>query len=79
MIDQKKITEAIADSLTLPVADVDPEASLQDDLSLNPVEVADLLHNLAEKFNIVFEPEETMGLKTVSDLIELIEDKLLES
>ncbi len=78
MVDQKQISEAIAESLTLPVADIDPEASFQDDLGLNPVQVADLLHDLAEKFGIVFEPEETSQVKTVGQLIDLVEDKLLE-
>jgi acyl carrier protein len=78
MIDQKQIIEAIAENLTLPVADIDPEASFSDDLGLNPVEVADLLHSLADKFNIVFLPGETDQIRVVSDLIELIEDKLLE-
>lgn len=78
MVDQKQIIEAIADSLTLPVTDVDPEASLQDDLGLNPVAVADLIHDLTDRFHVIFEAEETMQLKTVSDLIEMVEDKLLE-
>lgn len=78
MSDQKKIIEAIADSLGLPPADIDPESHLQDDLGLNPVEIADLLGELAEKFGIVFHPSEPSQVKTVGDLTELIEDKLLE-
>ncbi|KKR81231.1 MAG: Acyl carrier protein [Candidatus Daviesbacteria bacterium GW2011_GWA1_41_61] len=78
MIDQKQIIEAIGEALTLPAPDIDPESHLQDDLGLNPVEVADLLEYLARRFNIVFEPAEAQQIKTVSDLIELIEDKSLE-
>ncbi len=79
MLDQKKIVKAIADALTLPEADIDPESSLQDDLGLNPVEIADLIHQLSDQFMIIFEAEDMPHLKTVSDLIETVEDKLLES
>lgn len=78
MADQKQIIEAIAEILTLPVGDIDPTASLQDDLGLSRLEVADLLHNLATKFNIIFDPSEIEQVKTIGDLINLIEDKSLE-
>lgn len=78
MADQRQILEAIADSLGLQTADVDLDSSFQDDLGLNPVEVADLLHDLSGRFSIVFLPLETEQLKTVNDLVEVIEDKLLE-
>lgn len=78
MSDQKKIIEAIAENLGLPVADIDLESHLQDDLGLNPVEIADLLGSLSDTFNIVFEASEPSQVKTVGDLIELVEDKLLE-
>lgn len=78
MSDQKKIIETIAENLGLPVADIDVESHLQDDLGLNPVEIADLLGSLSDTFNIVFEAQEPSQVKTVGDLIELVEDKLLE-
>lgn len=78
MESQKQILKAIAESLGLPVADLDPQSSLQDDLGLNLVEIADLFNSLAEKFNIYFEEGETKSVKTITDLTELLEDKLLE-
>lgn len=78
MSDQKKIIEAVAENLGLPPADIDSELHLGDDLGLNPVEVADLLGDIAKRFNIVLEPDEPSQVKTVGDLIELIEDKLIE-
>jgi len=78
MYNQKQIIDAIADSLALPPADIDLEASLQDDLGLNPVEVADLFESLSQKFKIMFDSAEAMQTKTINDLVELIEDKLLE-
>jgi acyl carrier protein len=78
MIDQKKIIEAIADSLTIPATDIDPEKSLQDDYNLNRIEIGELFSSLAREFDVVFIPGETDGVDTVADLIALIEDKLLE-
>lgn len=78
MPDQKQIIEAIADNLGLPTTDIDTEASLQDDLGLNPIEVADLLGNMSRKFNVHFDPHEAEGIKTVGDLVEVVEDKLLD-
>ena len=78
MADEQQIIEAIADALTLPPADVDMESSLKDDLGLNPVEIADLVANLSHKFSIIFDPSEIEQTKTVGDLVELVEDKLLE-
>lgn len=78
MTGQQEIIEAIADNLGLPPADIDMESSLQDDLGLNPVEIADLMHSLSSKFQIIFNSEEIQTIRTVEDLVVLIEDKLLE-
>jgi acyl carrier protein len=78
MATQQEIVEAIADHLGLPVADIDQTLSLQDDLGLNPVEKADLLHNLADRFQILIDRQETESIVAVGDLVELVEDKLLE-
>lgn len=75
---QKEILAAIAESLTIQPTDLDPQASLRDDMGLNPVEIADLFHSLTEQFNFVFEPAELENVETVGDLVELIEDKQLE-
>lgn len=78
MADEQQILATIAESLALPTADIDMHSSLQDDLGLNPVEIADLIDSLSKKFNIIFDPSEVSQAKTISDLVELIEDKLLE-
>lgn len=78
MFNDQQIIEAIAEILALPIVDIDIESHLRSDLGLNAVEVADLLENLSEKFTIIIEPREAENIKTVGDLVELIEDKLLE-
>lgn len=78
MNDQKKIVEEIADSLALPITDIDPGSLLQEDLGLNRVEMIDLFTSLSSKFSIFFDRSDTEQVKTVEDLVNLIEDKLLE-
>lgn len=78
MATQQEIIEAIAEHLSLQSADLDSSLSIQDDLGLNPVQKADLIHDLAEKFQIIFNPDEAGQIGTVGDLVELVEDKLLE-
>lgn len=78
MINQKEIIEAIAKHLGVTAQDIDVNASFFDDLGLSPIELADLLSELSEKFDVTFDPAEAEHLKTVNDLIVMIEDQSLE-
>lgn len=78
LIDQKDIIEAIAKHLGVTAADIDINASFFDDLGLGPVEVADMLSELSERFDVTFDPAETENMKTVGDLVVMIEDLSLE-
>lgn len=76
-MEQTKILEAIAESLGLSAGDLDRFALLSDDLNLGPVEISDLIQSLSEKFEVLFNPEEVEGVRTVDDLVVLVEDSLL--
>lgn len=78
MNQQKEIIEAIAKHLGVAVVDIDPGASLADDLGLGPIEISDLLAELSNRFEITFSPADVERMETVSDLIALAEDALLE-
>ncbi len=78
MPNNKKILQAIAEHLGLSTEDLDREAFLQDDMHLGPIELNDLLNFLSSKFDIVFNPEELEDVKTVDDLIMLVEDNMLD-
>ncbi len=75
---QTQVIAEIAKHLGVTPQDIDPQASLSEDLGLGPVDLADLLSALAEKFNVNFDPAEVDSLKTVADLIVAIEDSSLE-
>lgn len=78
MASQAEIIEEIARHLGVTPADIDLSASLKDDLGLGPIEIADLLTALADKFKITFESTDTDELNTVNDLVVMVEDLLLE-
>lgn len=78
MITDKEIIQAMADHLGLSPEDLDRYSTLKDEVGLGPIELNDLLTNLSQKFNISFDPEDVENLKTVNDLVVLIEDNLIE-
>lgn len=78
MSDETAIIQAIAEHLGLAPDDLDRQSLLREDLNLGPVELGDLLHNLSAQFDVIFSPEDTQNLKTLEDLIVLVEDNLLE-
>jgi acyl carrier protein len=75
---QSQVIEEVAKHLGVTPQDIDAGSSLSDDLGLGPVELADLLDALSQKFNVNFNPSEVEGLKTVSDIIVMVEDLSLE-
>ncbi len=78
MNQQKEIIAAVAKHLGVTPQDIDLQSSLETDLGLGPLERADLLSDLAHKFNINFVASELEEVETINDLVVLIEDLLLE-
>lgn len=75
--EELEIIKAIAEHLGLTPEELDRDASLRDDLVLGPLELNDLLESLKDKFKVTFEPEEVSNVKTINDLISLVEDNLI--
>ncbi len=75
---QQQVTEEIAKYLGVSAQDVDPDATLLDDLGLGPVELSELLTVLSTRFKVTFSPEDVENLRTVDDVIATIEDLSLE-
>ncbi len=59
----------------LHVNEIDPSATLST-YGLDSLDVVEFLLSLEEKFSISFESEETKDVKTVGDLLKLVEKKL---
>ena len=59
--------------LQLGVREVDPDADLAADLGAESMDVANLLATLEDRYGIEIEEEEIAELKTVRDLLRLLE------
>jgi acyl carrier protein len=75
---QKQVIAEFAKHLGVTPQDIDLSASLAEDLGIGPVEMADLLGFMSERFKVTFHPGDIKGLETVNDLVETIEDLSLE-
>lgn len=75
---QQEVINFIAKHLGVTPQDIDIESSLSDNLELGPIEISDLLAELSAEFNVVFMPEDVASIKTVRDIVILIEDLSLE-
>lgn len=75
---QQQVIEEIAKHLGVTPQDIDLNAQLSEDLGLGPVEHADLLEAVAVKFNVTFNPADIEGVKTINDIVAMVEDLSLE-
>jgi acyl carrier protein len=75
---QTEVIAEIAKHLGVTPQDIDISAGLSDDLGLGPVEMADLIGAISQKFAVNFNPSDLSGIKTVDDLVVAVEDLSLE-
>lgn len=74
MITSEKIKELIAKQLNKPVSEITDEKEVVKDLGADSLDVMEMLMNLEEEFNITVPEDDAMGIKTVGDIIKLIEN-----
>lgn len=71
---REKIKQTIAQSVGLDVLDLEEEASIKEDLGIEPASFSDLLETLKQDLGIDIPPEELTEVETVGELIELAEN-----
>jgi acyl carrier protein len=59
----------------LKIDKIDRKATLAD-YGLDSLDVVEFILDLEEKYNVTFEAQETKDLKTVGDLLDLVEKKI---
>lgn len=74
---QKEIIGTIAEYLGLLPSDIDRGSLISEDLNLTPLELNDLISYLSKKFDVVLSSEDITEVKSLDDLIVLIEDNLI--
>jgi acyl carrier protein len=73
-----RINQHIADSFGFDVEDIQPDFDLHQDLNASELELADFISLLEQEFHVEVSAEEIHNLVTISDLYELMLDKLNE-
>jgi len=70
-----KVKDIIVDELMVDEADVTMEANIKDDLGADSLAVVDLAMSLEDEFGIEIPDNELENVKTVGDVVKLIESK----
>lgn len=68
-----QVKELIANQLNKPISEITEEKEVVKDLGADSLDVVEMLMNLEEQCGITISEEDSMNIKTVGDIIELIE------
>ena len=72
---EEKVKSLIASQLNIPVEEVKDNSRLVEDLGADSLDIVEMLMTLEEEFGINIPDEETANMKTVSEIIKVIESK----
>ncbi len=71
----EKVSELLAQQLGVDKATVTKESEIIKDLGADSLDVVEMLMGLEEEFGIELTDEEAVNLKTVGDIVAIIENK----
>ncbi len=71
----EKVKQLIADQLGKAVDEITEDKEVVKDLGADSLDVVEMLMSLEEEFNITVPEEEAVNIKTVGDIVKLIETK----
>ena len=70
-----KLKELVVDQLGVEEDEVTMEASMQDDLGADSLDLVDLVMSVEEEFGVKVADEDLENIKTVGDIVNCIEDR----
>lgn len=70
-----KLKELVVDQLGVEEDEVTMEASMQDDLGADSLDLVDLVMSIEEEFGVKVADEDLENIKTVGDIVNYIEDR----
>ncbi len=73
MANFEKIAALIADQLGKDVSEIKPESDIIKDLGADSLDVVQMLMGLEEEFGITVSEDEANALKTVADIVALVD------
>ena len=71
-----KVIELISKQLNRPANEITNDKEIVKDLGADSLDVVEMLMSLEEEFNITVPEEEAVNIKTVGDIIKLIDEKI---
>lgn len=69
-----KVIELISKQLNRPADEITSDKDIVKDLGADSLDVVEMLMSLEEEFNITVPEEDAVNIKTVGDIIKLIEE-----
>jgi acyl carrier protein len=73
---EEKVCKILAENLSVPEDEVNPEARFQEDLDADSLDLVEAVLALEEEFGVNIPEEEMEGVKTVGQAIALVAQKL---
>ncbi len=70
-----KVKELIAKQLNKPVDAITEDKEVVKDLGADSLDVVEMLMSLEEEFNVTVPEEDAVNIKTVGDIVKLIDKK----
>jgi len=71
-----KVRDLISKQLNKPVDEITEEKEVVKDLGADSLDVVEMLMSLEEEFNITVPEEDAVNIKTVGDIVKLIDEKI---
>ncbi len=71
----EKVKQLIAEQLGKSIDEIAEDKEVVKDLGADSLDVVEMLMSLEEEFNVTVPEEEAVNIKTVGDIIKLIESK----
>ncbi len=68
------VSRNLVDIFEIEAAEIQPQALLQDDLNLDSIDAVDMMVQLQEETGKKVTPEQFETIKTVEDLVQLVQD-----
>lgn len=71
----KKIKQILCEEFEIEDIDITEDASLQEDLGLDDIDIYDLVMSIEDEFEMELPDEELERIVTVGDLVEFVKEK----
>lgn len=71
----EKVKKLLAEQLNVPSEKITQASKIIDDLGADSLDVVEMLMTLEDEFNVTVTDEESVNLKTVGDIVKLIDKK----